>query len=109
MPSLLKMVCSMLALAAPEWVAAQSSVSVKTNPFDTLQVMQEGKSLFQIHCSYCHGVSGEGGRGPDLTSGKYRRGGTDAGLFATVRNGIPGTEMPAVRASDDEVWKMVAF
>jgi len=33
----------------------------------------------------------------------------DANLFVTVRNGIPGTEMPAVRATDEEVWKMVAF
>jgi putative heme-binding domain-containing protein len=27
----------------------------------------------------------------------------------TVRNGITGTEMPAVRATDEEVWKMVTF
>ncbi len=69
----------------------------------------QGRALFQTHCSYCHGTGGEGGRGADLTSGHYRRGGSDASLFTTVRNGIPGTEMPAVRATDDEVWKMVAF
>ena len=62
-----------------------------------------------MHCSYCHGARGEGGRGADLTTGRYRRGGSDANLFDTIRNGIPGTEMPVVRATDDEVWKMVAF
>src|SRR5580700_11031378 len=68
-----------------------------------------GGRLFQTHCSYCHGARGEGGRGADLTTGQYRHGDSDANLFTSVRNGIPGTEMPAVRATDDEVWKMVAF
>jgi putative heme-binding domain-containing protein len=71
--------------------------------------VEQGTALFQTHCSYCHRARGEGGRGADLTTGQYRHGGSDANLFTTVRNGIPGTEMPAVRATDDEVWKMVAF
>jgi putative heme-binding domain-containing protein len=99
MRSVLRIACCLITLAAPERAAAQASAPG----------IQEGRSLFQLHCSYCHGVNGEGGRGADLTIGKYRRGGSDAELFATVRNGIPGTEMPAVRASDDEVRQMVAF
>lgn len=79
------------------------------NPFDTPEGLEQGTALFQTHCSYCHGSRGEGGRGADLTTGQYRHGGTDANLYTTVRNGIPGTEMPAVRVTDDEVWKMVAF
>src|SRR5262249_54494980 len=70
---------------------------------------QQGAALFQLHCSYCHGARGEGGRGADLTTGQYRHGGSDVELYSTVRHGIPGTEMPAVRATDEEVWKMVAF
>jgi len=92
---LVRMTCCLIALILPG--AAQE------------QGTEQGKELFQMHCSYCHGANGEGGRGPDLTSGQYRHGGTDARLFASVRNGIPGTEMPAVRATDEEVWKMVAF
>ncbi len=78
------------------------------NPFDTLQSVEQGRSLFQTHCAYCHGARGDGGRGADLTVGQYRRGGSDVELFATIRNGIPGT-MPAVAVSDDEVWMMTAF
>jgi putative heme-binding domain-containing protein len=89
-------------------MAAQSPGPNRANPLNTPEVASQGRALFQIHCSYCHGANGEGGRGADLTSGQYRRGGSDAQLYATVRNGI-GSEMPAVRASDDEVWKMVAF
>lgn len=84
------------------------SETPQQNPFSTPESVEQGKALFQIHCSYCHGAHGEGGRGADLTTGQYRRGGADGQLFATIRNGIPGT-MPAVTATDDEVWKMTAF
>ncbi len=82
--------------------------SPATNPYDTPAGVEQGGALFLTHCSYCHGARGQGGRGADLTTGIYRRGGSDASLYATVRNGI-GSEMPAVRATDEEVWKMVAF
>jgi putative heme-binding domain-containing protein len=36
-------------------------------------------------------------------------GGTDPELFQTIRTGVPGSEMPAVRVSDEEVWKLVGF
>jgi putative heme-binding domain-containing protein len=81
----------------------------EVNPFTSESDVRAGAALFQTHCTYCHGSLGEGGRGADLTAGVYRHGGRDAELYASVRNGIPGTEMAPVRVSDDEVWKMVAF
>ncbi len=99
--------CCFLALTS--LVCAQDSAPSQRNPFDTSQDAEQGSRLFQIHCSYCHGARGEGGRGADLTNGQYRFGGSDAELFGTIRNGIRGSEMPAVRATDDEVWRMVAF
>src|ERR1043166_1483196 len=79
------------------------------NPFDTATDAQQGARLFQTHCSYCHGANGEGGRGADLTNGQYRYGASDAELFSTIRDGIPGSEMPPVRAADGDVWRMVSF
>ena|SRR5579871_3306905 len=79
------------------------------NPFTTEADLQQGSGLFQLHCSYCHGSQGEGGRGADLTAGIYRIGGKDPELFATIRSGIPGTEMPAVRVTDDDVWRLVGW
>ncbi len=81
----------------------------EVNPFETEADIQRGAALFQTHCSYCHGVHGEGGRGADLTAGEYRMGGSDRDLFKTVRIGVPGSEMPAVRVSDDEIWMLVAY
>src|SRR6266568_7451985 len=100
---LLTAMCCLTALALPEW----GQEPAQTNPFGASEGASQGRALFQIHCSYCHGANGEGGRGADLTTGQYRRGGSDAELFATVRNGI-GSDMPAVRATDGEVWKMIA-
>ena len=84
--------------------------TVRNNPFESPQDVQKGDELFQTHCSYCHGAFGEGGRGADLTSGLYRFGGSDAELFRTIRNGIPGSEMGPPRVDeDDDLWRIVAF
>jgi putative heme-binding domain-containing protein len=97
------------ALTISASLQAQSTQLPETNPFSSDTDIQQGAALFQTHCSYCHGASGEGGRGADLTAGIYRRGGRDLELYASIRLGIPGTEMGPVRATDEEVWKLVAF
>jgi putative heme-binding domain-containing protein len=86
-----------------------ASAMAQTNPLTSAEDVKRGNGLFQTHCSYCHGASGEGGRGADLTTGQFRRGAADADLFRNVRHGIPGSEMGPVRATDDDVWRMVAF
>ena len=90
-------------------LVSSTGVQAQTNPFDTPEGRQQGAALFQTHCTYCHGARGQGGRGSDLTTGQYKYGGADPSLYATIRNGIRGTEMPSVRATDEEVWKIVAF
>ena len=49
-------------------------------------------------------MDARGVRGPDITQ-VWASGRTDEGLFKTIRNGVPGTEMPAFspRTSDHEV------
>src|SRR5215472_3455426 len=59
-----------------------------------------GERLFRLHCAECHGLDGQGGQGPDLTRGVYRRGSTDDALFRTISRGVPGTPMPATSLSD---------
>ena len=98
--------CAVLIAAG---LRAQSPQVPETNPFSSDADIQQGAALFQTHCSYCHGSFGEGGRGADLTAGIYRRGGRDPELYASIRFGIPGSEMGPVRVTDDEVWKLVAF
>jgi len=89
--------------------AVRGKTIARMNPFNTDLDVEQGGGLFQLHCSYCHGGHGEGGRGADLTAGVYEMGGSDPELFTTIRSGIPGTEMPAVRVGDDDVWRLVGF
>lgn len=89
---------------------SQASASTpQKNPFESEQDIQAGDDSFQTHCSYCHGAFGEGGRGADLTTGLYRYGGSDAELFRTILNGIPGSEMAPARVDEDDLWRIVAF
>lgn len=99
----------LFALVITAGVRAQPPQIPETNPFTSAADVQEGAALFQTHCSYCHGSFGEGGRGADLTAGIYRRGGRDPELYASIRYGVPGSEMGPVRVTDDEVWKLVAY
>ena len=102
-----RVLCALMITAGLQAQAPQQIP--ETNPFSSEADIQQGAALFQTHCSYCHGSSGEGGRGADLTAGIYRRGGRDAELYASIRYGVPGSEMGPVRATDEEIWKLVAF
>jgi putative heme-binding domain-containing protein len=100
----------LLSLAVPLFAAAVCCAAQQAaNPFDTPEGRAQGASLFQTNCAYCHGAHGEGGRGADLTSGTHKHGGSDRELFANIRNGISGTDMPAVRMTDEEAWKLAAW
>jgi cytochrome c oxidase cbb3-type subunit 3 len=79
------------------------------NPHNTPADVTRGRQYFLGHCAFCHGPAGEGGRGVNLTTGQYRRGGSDRELFRTIQKGIDGTEMPGNGLSQPELWKIVAY
>ena len=100
-----------LAAACLSTTIVQAQNEPATNPLaDNPEAIQIGMGLFRSRCADCHGMDARGVRGPDLTQ-VWASGRTDAGLFRTVRRGIPGTEMPAsnVRTTDDEIWKTLAY
>jgi len=70
-----------------------------------------GSDLFAARCAFCHGGRGRGAKGPSLTSGHFKRGGTDLTLFSTVVNGRPGTQMGsfATTLSADDIWDIIAY
>jgi cytochrome c oxidase cbb3-type subunit III len=77
---------------------------------DDPSAVKEGASLFRANCSPCHGLSAKGGgRGPDLTSGRWTHGSSDADIFRTISQGVPGTEMSANAFEDSEIWAIVAY
>lgn len=107
-------VVALLCVTSTAFVTAQAPVAAvvpESNPLagnpDAIQV---GMGIFRSRCADCHGMDARGVRGPDLTQ-VWASGRTDAGLFRTLRRGVPGTEMPSVgpRTPDDEVWKILAY
>ena len=70
-----------------------------------------GRGVFRIYCSPCHGIRGQGARGPDLTQAISGSGKSDDDLFRIVSEGSPGTEMPSFAdALDDENrWRTVSY
>ncbi len=83
----------------------------KKNPVaGAATAIREGSSLFRANCSPCHGLDARGGgRGPDLTTGRWIHGGSDEAIFQTINQGVPGTEMPANPFEDSEIWSLVAY
>jgi putative heme-binding domain-containing protein len=75
------------------------------------QSIRSGMALYRIRCADCHGLDAKGYRGPDLTallSGDT----TDERLFHTIRNGVPGTDMPATReldTPDNDLLMIIAY
>ena len=53
------------------------------NPHTTAADVAAGAKIFRLHCAECHGLHGEGGRGPNLTTGVYYHGAADARRAAT--------------------------
>jgi cytochrome c oxidase cbb3-type subunit 3 len=48
-------------------------------------------------------------RGPDLTTGSWSHGGSDADLARTISAGVPGTAMPPNQLTADEIWQIVTY
>jgi cytochrome c oxidase cbb3-type subunit III len=92
------LLCSSLLHAADKTTAEKAAAA------------KEGASVFRANCSPCHGLNARGGgRGPDLTSGRWIHGSTDAAIFRTISQGVPGTEMPANALEDSEIRAIIAY
>ncbi len=55
--------------------------------------LAKGKAIFESQCVTCHGASGEGKVGPNMTDKYWKHGGDIKDLFKTVKLGVSGTGM----------------
>jgi cytochrome c oxidase cbb3-type subunit 3 len=91
-------------------VAAKAQEPAKSTFNLDSTAIKEGASLFRANCSPCHGLNARGGgRGPDLTSGRWTHGSTDDEIFRTISQGVPGTEMPANGLEDSEIRTIISY
>ena len=56
--------------------------------------VEGGKELYATHCAVCHGQSGEGLIGPNLTDDAWLHGGAPLDIYKSIRDGIPSAGMP---------------
>ncbi len=100
------------------FIAASSLPAQDKNPFaDDPGVAKLGESQFRANCAFCHGLGARGGgRGPDLTRAQKRHGNSDADLFRTINEGVPGTAMPpngatqqGVGMTEAEIWQVITY
>jgi len=91
------------------WAAALAAQHDVRHSPATPEDIAAGATTFRSHCAPCHGLHGEGGRGPNLASGQFYHGGTDADLFTNITDGIPGTEMPGLFHADDRIRQIIAY
>lgn len=68
-----------------------------------------GAATFLSNCAFCHAVNGRGGRGPSLVSARVVQNTSDDAIKAIVKNGIPGTGMPAFEFETDELNGLVLY
>jgi len=99
----------LLALLCATCLAAQDRLADRSRRSPSAADIAAGAKTFRSHCSPCHGINGEGGRGPNLASGRFYHGSSDKALLETISNGIPGTEMPGLFYSPDRIRQIVAY
>jgi cytochrome c oxidase cbb3-type subunit 3 len=60
--------------------------------------IKEGKSIYESNCATCHGKSGEGNAGPNLTDDYWLHGGSLKDIFKTVKYGVVAKGMKSWQA-----------
>ncbi len=88
-----------------------AAAPARTNPFaGSREAAEEGEKIYKANCQACHGETGKGGFGPNLTGKSWKYGGTDAELFATISAGTPGG-MPSWEGTlgPARIWKTIAY
>jgi len=82
------------------------------NPYGSNQgAIEEGRFLYiRMNCAYCHGFTGKGGMGPDLTDTRWRYGGSDVDIFSSIWRGR-AKGMPAWGAvlTENQIWELAAY
>jgi putative heme-binding domain-containing protein len=102
------LIVAMISMAGDAVFAAQGLP--EKNPLEgNPDAIRGGMGLYRARCADCHGMDARGVRAPDITQ-VWASGRTDAGLFKTIKDGVPGTEMPSnPRVQDAEAWQILAY
>jgi mono/diheme cytochrome c family protein len=112
---LLAVVTSIVIMAQGNPEAAKVKNPVAATP----ESLATGKQIYTRYCATCHGTSGQGGSGsdisppaPNLTDEEWKRGSSDGEIFAVIKNGVqPDLFMEpwGDRIKDEDIWNVVNY
>jgi putative heme-binding domain-containing protein len=71
--------------------------------------IENGGRQYTNNCVYCHGPEGDQIPGINLLQGKFRRTLSDDDIARIIREGIPGTGMPAQNMNEGNARTIVAY
>lgn len=97
--------CLLPFLAASAQAAEEDIAEILRDP----AAIEDGRKLYRTSCSGCHGMSGEGGRGPNLSDGLLVRRANNERLFNVIKNGVTGSDMPGSAWETGKLWQVVAY
>ncbi|MHB8882553.1 MAG: c-type cytochrome [Thermodesulfovibrionales bacterium] len=81
------------------------------NPYaGKAKMVKEGQKIYDYNCKSCHGEGAKGDVCPDLTVKKKKFGNSDAELFKTISQGLPGG-MPNwdKTLGTEKIWKIITY
>jgi high-affinity iron transporter len=103
----------------PRASSRAGEVSVPAATLASPEARARGRALFLQYCALCHGeaADGRGVRRAGLSSApanfrnpEWRQAATPRQVFSTIRDGKPGTSMPAWASLDEaQSWDLTAY
>ncbi|MDA1050568.1 MAG: c-type cytochrome [Planctomycetota bacterium] len=92
-------------------VAADDNEAASDPAPEQVAALAEGKALYRGLCSGCHGGSGRGGKGPNLTDDRWLHGDKDEDIARVIQQGVPRTTMKKLGEAleDEQIAKIIAY
>lgn len=84
-----------MVLAFPLYLLVEPTNRAEARDLQLQSLQGQGKDLFQLNCSSCHGLNGEGALGPALNSQQFLQASTDRQTELLISVGVPGSTMGA--------------
>ena len=84
-----------MVLAFPLYRFVEPANREEAREVQLVSLQEQGSDLFQLNCSACHGLNGEGGIGPALNSIQFLQASSDEQTALLIAVGVPGSQMSA--------------
>ncbi len=86
-------------------------IDVANVPMANAAGIEKGRENYTANCIACHGASGEGGVGPNLTDNYWLHNGSLNDIYNTIKKGYPdkGMQSWAIKFNPKEISELASF